>query len=61
MKTRQTLEELMHSLNVEKWPERWGELYDKVMDDYEEKAERRMHRGATPLPHVILPDNGIIL
>ena len=36
-------------------------VYVELVNEYQEKAERRMHRGATPLPHVILPDNGIIL
>lgn len=32
---RPTLIELMTSLNSEKWPERWNDIYDSVMDDFE--------------------------
>ena len=35
---RLTLEELMHSVNSQRWPERWGEFYDSVMDEYEKKG-----------------------
>lgn len=33
--TRPTLSELMTSVNSSKWPERWNDIYDSVMDDYE--------------------------
>ena len=33
--TRPTLENLMKSLNSERWPERWNDIYDSIMDDYE--------------------------
>lgn len=32
---RPTLSELMTSVNSVKWPERWNDIYDGVMDDYE--------------------------
>jgi len=32
---RQTLEELMRSQNSTRWPERWNEVYESVMDDFE--------------------------
>ena len=32
---RPTLSELMTSVNSSKWPERWNDIYDSVMDDYE--------------------------
>ena len=32
---RPTLEELMHSQNSSRWPARWSEVYDEVMDDFE--------------------------
>lgn len=35
---RMTLEELMKSVNSERWPERWSEYYDRVMDDYEKNG-----------------------
>ena len=30
-----TISDLMSSLGCTKWPERWGEIYDKVMDQYD--------------------------
>ena len=35
---KQTLTELMHSLGCEKWPERWEEFYDEVMEDFEKNG-----------------------
>lgn len=35
---RPTLESLMRSLNSERWPERWNDIYDSVMDDYEKNG-----------------------
>ena len=32
---RLTIEELMKANNCTKWPERWGEIYDSVMDQYD--------------------------
>lgn len=41
--TRPTLSELMTSLNSEKWPERWNDIYDSVMDDYEANGLRLLN------------------
>ena len=35
---RIALEELMKSVNSERWPSRWNEIYDRVMDDYEKNG-----------------------
>ena len=35
---RPTINELMASLNSEKWPERWNDIYDSVMDDFEKNG-----------------------
>ena len=36
--TRLTLDELMHSVNSQRWPKRWEEFYDRVMDEYEKNG-----------------------
>ena len=41
--TRPTLTELMTSLNSEKWPERWNDIYDSVMDDFEANGLRLLN------------------
>ena len=39
MKTvRPTLEELMRSQNSSRWPARWSEVYDDVMDDFDKNG-----------------------
>ena len=35
---RITLEELARKLNCEKYPARWAEIYDGVMEDYEKNG-----------------------
>ncbi len=35
---RPTLEELMRSQNSTRWPARWSEVYDEVMDDFEKNG-----------------------
>lgn len=35
---RPTINELMASVNSEKWPLRWSSIYDRVMDDYEKNG-----------------------
>ena len=37
---RPTINELMSSLNVSRWPQRWNEIYDDVMIDYEKNGCR---------------------
>ena len=37
---RPTLNELITSLNCEKYPERWNDIYDSVMDDFEKNGCR---------------------
>lgn len=35
---RQSIEKLMESVGCEKWPERWREIYDQAMDDFDQSG-----------------------
>ena len=58
---RQTLRELMAALGMERWPSRWEEIYDAVMDEYDQNGcvltdpayYEELHAKYGSLPHTL--------
>lgn len=58
---RQPLRELMATLGMTKWPTRWEEIYDAVMDEYEQNGcvltdpayYEKLHATYGSLPHTL--------